>query len=89
MDDKMITGQTDSGFAFTVPEAALDDWELLEAAMLLDEGNRTGYVTAAKQLLGDDGAKALKEHCRGENGRVKLSDMAKELNDIFAKLSKN
>ena len=89
MSEKIITGKTDSGFEFSVPEVALDDWELLEAAILLDEGNRTGYVTASRQLLGSEGAKALKEHCRGENGRVKLSDMAKELNDIFSKLSKN
>lgn len=89
MSEKMINGKTDSGFEFSVPEAALDDWELLEAAMLLDEGNRTGYVTASRQLLGAEGAKALKEHCRGKNGRVKLSDMARELNDIFSKLSKN
>ena len=46
----MINGQTKSGFNFSVEDAALNDWELLED---LDdiENNPQRYVRIAKRLL--------------------------------------
>ena len=46
----MLTGATKTGFKFTVDEAALNDWELLED---LDgiENNPQRYVRVAKRLL--------------------------------------
>lgn len=87
-EKKIRTGVTGSGFEFEVEEAALDDWELLESLVELEKGSRTGYIGAANGLLGKKGAAALKEHCRGKDGRVPITAVAKELNEIFELIAK-
>lgn len=91
VSEKVITGKTLSGFAFSVNEAALDDYELLEDLVLLDSGQSQVMVRVLNTILGADQTKRLKEHCRDENGKVALSDMERELIAIFNahKTSKN
>ena len=78
----MLTGETKTGFKFTVEEAALNDWELLED---LDgiENNPQRYVSVAKRLLSAEQYKALKEHCINEAGRVDMVKMFHEISDIL------
>lgn len=79
----MTTGTTKSGFAFTLDEGVLDDYELLETLAALDEGNAGEVVNMATLLLGQEQKNALKEHLRGENGRVPASRMVAETLEIL------
>lgn len=80
----MITGTTASGFAFAITDEALNDWELVEDLTRIDAGQPGTMVSAVRRLLGEDGYKALKEHCRTSSGRVGAAEMLRELEDIFA-----
>lgn len=79
----MITGTTASGFAYEITDDALNDWELIEDLARIDAGQPGTMVSALRRLIGEEGYKALKEHCRGQNGRVAASTMMHELEDIF------
>jgi hypothetical protein len=75
--------KTSTGFEFDVSADALDDWELLEElAELETDGSK--IISVCRRLMGADGAQRLKEHCRGENGRVSITAMDNELSEIFA-----
>ena len=65
-----ITGTTESGFRYTLPPDALDDYELLENLCDIDNGDVSKITGTARQLLGDAQIEALKDHVRKENGRV-------------------
>ena len=78
----MLTGATKTGFKFTIDEAALNDWELLED---LDgiENNPQRYVRVARRLLNKEQYEELKKHCLNENGRVDMTKMFYEISDIL------
>lgn len=78
----MFDGQTKTGFNFSVDDAALNDWELLED---LDdiENNPQRYVRIAKRLLNKEQYEALKKHCINESGRVEMTRMYAEITDIL------
>ena len=78
----MITGTTSTGFAFSIPEEARDDWELVEALVRVDKGDVSATVDALRLLMGDEGYRALKEHCR-RGGRVSAGAMIAELREIL------
>lgn len=85
----MIAGKTKTGFEFSIEDGVLDDWELLEVLADIDDGKTQKIGTAIKLLLGADQAKALKEHCRNDEGRVPTSAMMAEMGEIFAELRRN
>lgn len=74
-----ITGTTESGFRYTLPPDALDDYELLENLCDIDNGDASKITVTARQLLGDAQIEALKDHVRKENGRVPASKMIEEI----------
>ena len=78
----MIAGKTKTGFEFSIEDAALDDWELLEDLSRIDGGDLDALIPACRRLLGAEGYDALKEYCR-RGGRVKASLMQAELKAIF------
>ena len=78
-----ITGTTESGFQYTLPPDAIDDYELLEDLSSVDNGDASKITRAARQLLGDAQIEALKDHVRKENGRVPASKMIEEIIQIF------
>lgn len=78
-----ITGTTESGFQYTLPPDALDDYELLENLCDIDNGDVSKITGIARQLLGDAQIEALKGHVRKENGRVPASKMIEEIIQIF------
>ena len=78
-----ITGTTESGFRYTLPPDALDDYELLENLCDIDNGDVSKITVIARQLLGDAQMEALKDHVRKENGRVPTSKMIEEIIQIF------
>ena len=71
------------GFEMTIAESVTDDWEFLEVLASIDEGETGLIVKAAKMLLGNEGVKMLKEHLRGENGKVSSSAMVEALGELM------
>ena len=78
-----ITGTTESGFRYTLPPDALDDYELLENLCDIDNGDASKITGAARQLLGDAQIEALKDHVRKEHGTPPASKMIEEITQIF------
>ena len=80
----MIKGKLKCGFDVEVPDEALDDFELLEDLAEIDETENAAKVLSVyKRLLGTEQFKALKEHLRGESGRVSTKLMMDTLAEIF------
>lgn len=74
--------KTSSGFEFTVSDNVFDDWELIELLAEVGNGNALKLPAVLEKLIGAEGAKALKEHCR-KNGRVTTSAMNAEITEIM------
>lgn len=77
-----MEGKTSSGFSFSVAEGAEDDMELLEALIDIDEGKLSGIRNAITMLIGEEGKKALYDHCR-VNGRVSAARVMEEVKEIL------
>ena len=75
--------KTSTGFEFEIIDGAFDDWELLELIADIDGGNGVKVPLVLKKLLGAEQAAALKEHVRGEDGKVTLGAMNAEITDIM------
>lgn len=84
----MIKGTTESGFDFEVKEELADDFEFLE---LLGDFSENPLMASklADKMLGREQKEVLKEHLRGEDGRIKTSDMFRELTEIITAFPKN
>ena len=80
----MKTGTTASGFAYSLDEDVMDDYELLEMFCEIDAGNNSLITKAAKQLLGEEQLSALKEHLRNEKGKVPATKMVEEITQILS-----
>lgn len=79
-----LKGKTDSGFEFELEEGTLDDWELLEVLREVDKGHKWAFTDVLENLFHDKTDRdRLKEHCRGENGRVSSEKMIHEILEIF------
>jgi len=84
MKAKVIKGKTKSGFEFQISEDIADDYELLESLVAVDKGEVGELFSVVERVLGSDQKKALVEHVRNESGKVKLSLMIEEMEDIFS-----
>lgn len=73
---------TQTGFEFEINTDAFNDWEFVELLGELDSGNGLKMPKVLEKLIGAEGAKALKEHCR-KDGRVTIAAMNAELTDIM------
>ena len=62
--------KTSGGFECEVNEEALGDWELVEKLIKVDKGDVSDLPDVMRDLLGDDGYDAAKNHVRTESGRV-------------------
>lgn len=74
--------KTSTGFEFEILPGAFDDWELIELLAEVGEGNGLKLPAVLKKLIGEEGTKALKEHCRAD-GRVTIKAMDAELTEII------
>lgn len=79
----MITGKTRSGFEFELDDEVLDDYELLEILHKLDSGEYGLVTEMVGKLLGEEQKDLLKEHVRGEDGKVSAKRMMDEVAEIF------
>lgn len=78
-----MKGKTESGFAYELPDDAMDNYELLEALTDIEKGDARKIVDAVGLLLGEEQKKALKEHLREKDGRVSTRAMWQEVTDIL------
>ena len=80
----MITGKTERGFEFEIEDDALDDMELLDALVEIDNGRTDQVSTVCVRLLGKAQRAKLYDFLRGDNGRVKATDVSAALLEILA-----
>lgn len=82
----MIEKTLKNGFDIIIEDEALDDYEILMAfnAMDKDPSNIAKVDDVYVSLLGQEQYKALREHIRNENGRVRASEMMELLEEIMA-----
>jgi len=83
----MITGKTDSGFAYKIKEENLDNYELLEALGEVED-NPLVISKVVKLLLGKEQTEKMKDHVRSKYGIVSAEKMSEELKNIFESVEK-
>ena len=79
---KKLTGVTKTGFAYSVLEKNLKNYELVEVLGEL-ESNPLVLPKVLKLLLGKEQTDKLKDHVRDEDGIVDTEKISAELQDIF------
>lgn len=80
---KIISGVTEKGFAFNIPESSLDDIELLEIMVEIDKGNVLNLPTFVDKILGKEQKQKLYDFYRDENGKVSLSTVLAVVKEIM------
>lgn len=75
--------KTKSGFEFEIDKDRLDDWELVERMTSMDENDPKGYMQIVIDMLGADQYQALKDFLRAKEGRVRITAMKREMDEIF------
>lgn len=88
-----IEGKTSSGFEFTVESALLEDFEFLGILADFTGGENLSRMRAILALpgrmLGEEGRKALLEHCRNEEGYCPTERVTAELGEILTYCQQN
>ena len=79
---KKLTGVTKTGFAYSISEKNVRNYELVEALGELDT-NPLALPRVMNLLLGKEGTKKLKDHVRDKDGIVYTEKITAELEDIF------
>ena len=79
---KKLTGVTKTGFAYSISEKNVRNYELVEALGELDT-NPLALPRVMNLLLGKEGTKKLKDHDRDKDGIVDTEKITAELEDIF------
>lgn len=79
---KKLTGVTKSGFAYSILEKNVRNYELVEALGEL-ETNPLALPRVMNLLLGREQAQKLKDHLRDEDGVVDTEQITSELKNIF------
>lgn len=79
----MLKGKTSTGFEYEIDDEVADDWEIVESYAEAEHGDNRASIMVLKQILGADQYNALKEHCRGKNGRVSGKMMGAEMEEIM------
>ncbi|MEZ7748799.1 hypothetical protein [Gemella sanguinis] len=79
---KKLTGVTKTGFAYSISEKNVRNYELVEALGELDT-NPLALPRVMNLLLGKEGTKKLKDHVRDKDGIVDTEKITAELEDIF------
>lgn len=86
MDQITLTHEGREPLVLQIDPDVRDDMELFDALCDLDDKNYLALTRLVKQLLGPEQKAALYEWLRGENGRVKLTDVSAAISEIFTQL---
>lgn len=84
MKKDIVTGTTTSGFKFELEKNRLDDYEFFDILCEIDRGKVSRLPILLDLILGEEQKNRLLDHLRGEDGRVKTSDVLKEYQELFA-----
>ena len=77
---------TRSGFSCDIPDAAVNNMELVDAlAEMQSDSDMLAVSRVLRLLLGDTNRKSLYDHLRAD-GRVPIEAVTTEISDIFAAL---
>lgn len=78
----MVSGTTSSGFAVKVDPEVIQDMEFIELAA---EAQNNGLLLPKliEMVLGEKQKKALYDHVRNKNGRVLVSAVSDEFEEIL------
>ena len=78
-----MKNKTKSGFEYEIDSEAVDDWELVE---VLSESNPNSgeYIQTVKTVLGADQYKGLKAYLKDKEGKVKITSMLREFEEIIS-----
>ncbi len=79
---KAIQGETPTGFAFSIAQKALNNFELIDYLQELED-NPLVLPKVIEMLLGKEQKKALYEHVRDKAGTVPVDAIEAELSAIF------
>lgn len=82
---KITTG---TGLKLEIDPAVFDDMELIDTLSELED-NPLVLSKLIKMLFGEEGKRALYDHCRDESGRVTTASINAELTDVFRAFSKH
>lgn len=82
---------TVAGIAVTVPDDALDDFELVEdlARLQADQSQGGLLPSILRRIVGDDGYRTVMDGLRGPNGRVSVQSGAEWIKGLFEALNPN
>lgn len=79
----MIKGKTTSGFSFEIDPEAFNDWRLLRKIRAVDKGEGQMAADVAEAILGSEQLELLENHIEKEHGKVTITDMMVELEEII------
>lgn len=80
----MKEGVTKTGFHFSLEDDAMDDMELVEELANMQENDLIAITRVVTMVFGPDQKKALYDHLRTQEGRVKVSTVMDAIKDAFA-----
>ena len=79
----MIKGKTKNGFEYEIDPDVFDDWKLLRKIRAIDRGDEGMAVDVAETILGAEQLELLENHIEKENGKVPITIIMAELEEIF------
>lgn len=71
------------GFEVVINKEYLDDWDFLETLSRIDKGEAGLIVDVLPVMLGAEQFKALKDHYREKNGKLKATKMVDVMYEIL------
>lgn len=81
----MIEGKTTNGFAFSIPDDAIDNMELVDALADADEsGSPLAISRVLLLMIGREQRKKLYDHLRAEDGRVPVEAVGTAMKDMLS-----
>lgn len=81
--EKVIKGETSTGFSFSISAHNLDNMELIDAIASLNDADPLAMSKVVVLLLGKPQRKLLYDHVRREDGTVPSEKVSAEMTDIF------
>lgn len=85
--------QTKSGFVCEVNENLVADWDFLDLLCDSESDNESKRIRASRDavkfLLGEDGAAALADHVKDEDGIKSSAKVFEEFKEIMTQLGEN
>ena len=80
----MKEGVTKTGFHFSLEDDDMDDMELVEELANMQENDLIAITRVVTMVFGPEQKKALYDHLRAREGRVKVSTVMDAIKDAFA-----